>query len=103
MEKAKVCLIHASATGTEILKNLVLPGIGSITIVDPLVATDEMRGSNFFLSSHAESSKRDNDEEAFRGGEIMKLLLEMNDQVEGTFDSRASFDDMKWKVVAYIV
>jgi amyloid beta precursor protein binding protein 1 len=26
LERAKVCLINASATGTEILKNLVLPG-----------------------------------------------------------------------------
>ena len=26
LESAKICLINASATGTEILKNLVLPG-----------------------------------------------------------------------------
>uniref|UniRef100_A0A8C1XNG6 NEDD8-activating enzyme E1 regulatory subunit n=1 Tax=Cyprinus carpio TaxID=7962 RepID=A0A8C1XNG6_CYPCA len=34
LENAHVCLINATATGTEILKNLVLPGIGSFTIVD---------------------------------------------------------------------
>jgi hypothetical protein len=27
LEKAKICLINASATGTEILKNLILPGV----------------------------------------------------------------------------
>ena len=27
LEGAKICLINASATGTEILKNLILPGI----------------------------------------------------------------------------
>lgn len=26
LEKAKICLINASTTGTEILKNLILPG-----------------------------------------------------------------------------
>uniref|UniRef100_A0A673H6L4 NEDD8-activating enzyme E1 regulatory subunit n=1 Tax=Sinocyclocheilus rhinocerous TaxID=307959 RepID=A0A673H6L4_9TELE len=34
LENAHVCLINATATGTEILKNLVLPGIGAFTIVD---------------------------------------------------------------------
>ncbi|KAK1875031.1 NEDD8-activating enzyme E1 regulatory subunit, partial [Dissostichus eleginoides] len=32
LENAHVCLINATATGTEILKNLVLPGIGAFTI-----------------------------------------------------------------------
>uniref|UniRef100_A0A8C2HI73 NEDD8-activating enzyme E1 regulatory subunit n=1 Tax=Cyprinus carpio TaxID=7962 RepID=A0A8C2HI73_CYPCA len=34
LENAHVCLLNATATGTEILKNLVLPGIGAFTIVD---------------------------------------------------------------------
>ncbi|VEN63468.1 unnamed protein product, partial [Callosobruchus maculatus] len=34
LENSKVCLINATALGTEILKSLVLPGIGSFTIVD---------------------------------------------------------------------
>ena len=34
LESARVCLINATATGTEILKNLILPGIGSFTVVD---------------------------------------------------------------------
>uniref|UniRef100_A0A673YBV0 NEDD8-activating enzyme E1 regulatory subunit n=1 Tax=Salmo trutta TaxID=8032 RepID=A0A673YBV0_SALTR len=34
LENAHVCLINSTASGTEILKNLVLPGIGSFTIVD---------------------------------------------------------------------
>ncbi len=29
-----MCLINATATGTEILKSLVLPGLGSFTILD---------------------------------------------------------------------
>ncbi len=34
LEHASVCLINATATGTEILKSLVLPGLGSFTILD---------------------------------------------------------------------
>lgn len=34
LENAKVCLINATGIGTEILKSLVLPGIGAFTIVD---------------------------------------------------------------------
>uniref|UniRef100_A0A3Q3WXP2 NEDD8-activating enzyme E1 regulatory subunit n=1 Tax=Mola mola TaxID=94237 RepID=A0A3Q3WXP2_MOLML len=51
LESAHVCLINASATGTEILKNLVLPGIGAFTIVDGHTVTGEDVGTNFFLSS----------------------------------------------------
>ena len=34
LESAQICLVNATATGTEILKNLILPGIGSFSIVD---------------------------------------------------------------------
>uniref|UniRef100_A0A669EIB7 NEDD8-activating enzyme E1 regulatory subunit n=1 Tax=Oreochromis niloticus TaxID=8128 RepID=A0A669EIB7_ORENI len=50
LENAHVCLINATATGTEILKNLVLPGIGAFTIVDGHTVTGEDAGNNFFLS-----------------------------------------------------
>ena len=36
LENSQICLINASALGTEILKGLVLPGIGSFTIVGNL-------------------------------------------------------------------
>lgn len=47
LENAKVCLINATALGTEILKSLVLPGIGSFTIVDNEKVTDEDIGSKY--------------------------------------------------------
>ena len=34
LESGHVCLINASATGTETLKSLVLPGLGAVTIID---------------------------------------------------------------------
>lgn len=47
LESAHVCLINATATGTEILKNLVLPGIGSFTIIDGHQVSGEDAGNNF--------------------------------------------------------
>lgn len=51
LQQASVCVINASATATEILKNLVLPGVGSFTIVDgkTIDATDQ--ATNFFLKT----------------------------------------------------
>uniref|UniRef100_A0AAY4B051 THIF-type NAD/FAD binding fold domain-containing protein n=1 Tax=Denticeps clupeoides TaxID=299321 RepID=A0AAY4B051_9TELE len=53
LENAHVCLVNATATGTEILKNLVLPGIGAFTIVDGHKVSGEDVGNNFFLSTNS--------------------------------------------------
>uniref|UniRef100_A0A673YBT5 NEDD8-activating enzyme E1 regulatory subunit n=1 Tax=Salmo trutta TaxID=8032 RepID=A0A673YBT5_SALTR len=53
LENAHVCLINSTASGTEILKNLVLPGIGSFTIVDGHKVSGEDVGNNFFLSNNS--------------------------------------------------
>lgn len=45
LENSSVCLINATATGTETLKSLVLPGIGSFTIVDGAVISGEDAGN----------------------------------------------------------
>lgn len=44
LEGAQLCLINVTALGTEILKNIVLPGIGGFTIVDSGVVTEEDTG-----------------------------------------------------------
>lgn len=49
LETSKICLINATALGTEIMKSLVLPGIGAFTIVDGEKISPEDIGSNFFL------------------------------------------------------
>lgn len=41
LEAAQLCLVNVSALGTEILKNIVLPGIGGFTIVDSGIVTEE--------------------------------------------------------------
>uniref|UniRef100_A0A8C7VLY3 NEDD8-activating enzyme E1 regulatory subunit n=1 Tax=Oncorhynchus mykiss TaxID=8022 RepID=A0A8C7VLY3_ONCMY len=49
LENAHVCLINSTASGTEILKNLVLPGIGAFTIVDGHTVSGEDVGNNALL------------------------------------------------------
>ncbi|KAM3961493.1 nedd8-activating enzyme E1 regulatory subunit APP-BP1 [Aphomia sociella] len=75
LESGHICLINATALGTEILKSIVLPGVGSITIVDDSTVSDEDVGCNFFLEC---SSKGLN-----RGSEALRLVLELNPAVQG--------------------
>lgn len=45
LEAAQVCLVNVTGLGTEILKSIVLPGIGGFTIVDSGIVTEEDVGS----------------------------------------------------------
>lgn len=45
LEISSVCLINATCLGTEILKGLVLPGVGAFMIVDSNIVTEEDIGS----------------------------------------------------------
>ncbi|KAI5961705.1 hypothetical protein KGF57_001639 [Candida theae] len=49
LERSHIALINVSATGCEVLKNLILPGIGKYTIIDDKEVTQEDLSSNFFL------------------------------------------------------
>jgi len=72
-----VCLINASAVGTEILKNLVLPGFGSFTIIDGKITDGADAGSNFFLERSSIGLPR--------GRVATELLKELNEDVNGSF------------------
>ncbi|CDS08456.1 hypothetical protein LRAMOSA09818 [Lichtheimia ramosa] len=49
LENAKICLLNATATGCEVLKNLVLPGVGNVTVIDDAIVNDTDLRCNFFL------------------------------------------------------
>ncbi|KAI8087501.1 hypothetical protein BDF21DRAFT_335833 [Thamnidium elegans] len=49
LEDAHICLLNASSTGCEIIKNLVLPGVGHVTIIDNSKVTKQDIQNNFFL------------------------------------------------------
>uniref|UniRef100_A0A8C8JA74 NEDD8-activating enzyme E1 regulatory subunit n=1 Tax=Oncorhynchus tshawytscha TaxID=74940 RepID=A0A8C8JA74_ONCTS len=77
LENAHVCLINSTASGTEILKNLVLPGIGAFTIVDGHKVSGEDVGNNFFLSNNSIGRNR--------AQAATELLQELNTDVSGNF------------------
>lgn len=77
LEAAHVCLINATATGTEILKSLVLPGIGAFTILDGGKVTGEDAGNNFFLFKDSIGKSR--------GKIATENLLELNPDVRGEY------------------
>lgn len=49
LENAKVCVLNCGPTGTEALKNLVLGGIGSFTVVDGSLVEPADLGNNFLV------------------------------------------------------
>ncbi|XP_071784936.1 NEDD8-activating enzyme E1 regulatory subunit-like [Asterias amurensis] len=77
LESAQVCLINATATGTEILKNIILPGIGSFSVVDGNKVKGEDVGNNFFLDKDSIGKSR--------AQATTEFLLELNSDVRGDF------------------
>mmetsp|Transcript_27408 Transcript_27408/g.40468 ORF Transcript_27408/g.40468 Transcript_27408/m.40468 type:complete len:525 (-) Transcript_27408:121-1695(-) len=73
-----VILIRASAAGTETLKNLVLPGVGRIIVLDDVKSSQDGSDSNFFLSSTHNSKSR--------AQVAFELLQELNPDVSGNFE-----------------
>lgn len=78
LQGSHVCLMNATCVGTEILKSLVLAGIGSFTIIDANKITGEDAGSNFFLLDDDSVGKS-------RAKVATQMLLELNPDVSGDF------------------
>lgn len=70
----------SGVVGVETLKNLVLPGIGGFTIVDPATVTEADLGVNFFLEEESLGKSR--------ASETCRLLKELNPDVEGSFQAK---------------
>ena len=47
--RTNVCVLGSNAVGAELLKNLVLPGIGGFTIVDDAIVSKRDLGSKFVI------------------------------------------------------
>ena len=58
IQNTKVCIFGSSAIATEILKNLILPGIHSFHIIDDAVIDVTDLGNNFFLTKNDVGKKR---------------------------------------------
>lgn len=72
---SKILVIGASAVSSEILKNLVLPGIGFFTLVDDQLVSESDLGENFFV--HPSHLGR------LRSEVVKDFLLELNPDVKG--------------------
>lgn len=77
LESSHVCLINATATGTEILKNLILPGIGAYTVVDGSTVSVSDLGVSFFVSDDFLGKSRSK--------VAVNFLQELNMDVKGSF------------------
>ena len=86
LEDAHVCLVGATGTGCETLKNLILPGVGKVTIVDPAEVTERDLGRNFFVTKDSVGSSR---AEACR-----ELLSELNSSNVSTHSISKSLSDV---------
>jgi len=73
----RVLLLGGSPAGVETLKNMVLPGIGFISVVDGGKVTDRDLGNNFFVE--VEDLGKDKAEV------LLNRLLELNPDVKGEF------------------
>lgn len=76
LESSRTLVLSASATSTSILKNLVLPGIGHFSLLDPVSVSPADAGNNFFLNGYASIGKN-------RAEEALPLLTELNESVDG--------------------
>jgi amyloid beta precursor protein binding protein 1 len=81
LESARVLVIGASATATSILKNLVLPGVGHITLLDRAAVSPADAGNNFFFEGPTSIGRN-------RAEEAVRLLAELNDSVDIRADTR---------------
>lgn len=89
LEQSRVLLVNSDGpidgadtevggvAGVETLKNLVLPGVGGFTIVDPAIVTESDLGVNFFLEESSLGKSR--------AKETCRLLEELNPDVDGSF------------------
>ncbi|KAK7263522.1 hypothetical protein RJT34_31113 [Clitoria ternatea] len=77
LEKSSICLLNCGPTGSETLKNLVLGGIGSITVVDGSKVEVGDLGNNFLVD---ESSLGQSKAKC-----VCSFLQELNDAVKAKF------------------
>lgn len=77
LESSRIALLNCTPTGAETLKNLVLGGIASFTIVDGAKVSARDLGNNFLVDESRLGQPR--------AHVVTDLLKEMNDTVSGSF------------------
>ncbi|CAF1619188.1 unnamed protein product, partial [Didymodactylos carnosus] len=93
LETAHICLIGANCLGTEILKSLILPGIGHFTIIDNQLVTHADLGTNFFLESNSIGQPR--------AQVTCELLNQLNPDVSGDYLNVSLEDILKQQMYQF--
>ena len=83
---AKLLCLNSDSCTCEILKNLILSGVGEVTIVDDAKITQEDLKNNFFVDA--------DDVNKSRGEIVLKNLLELNPDVKGNFINKSAKEYM---------
>ena len=83
---AKLLCLNSDSCSCEILKNLILSGVGEVTIVDDAKITQEDLKNNFFVDA--------DDVNKSRGEIVLKNLLELNPDVKGNFINKSAKEYM---------
>lgn len=86
LEACKVCLLNCGPTGSEAVKNLVLGGIASFTLVDKTLVEPRDLGNNFMVEA--------SDLGKGKAKAVAALLNELNSSVAGAFVDEAPEDIM---------
>lgn len=77
LEAAHLALFGATATGCEVLKNLILPSVGEFTVIDDKVVEEADLGTNFFLDEESIGESR--------AERTAAILGELNPDAKGSF------------------
>ncbi|KAK6134716.1 hypothetical protein DH2020_031542 [Rehmannia glutinosa] len=77
LEKSSICLLNCGPTGSETLKNLVLGGVGSITVVDGSKVELGDLGNNFMVDESSVGQSK--------AKTVCAFLEELNDAVKAKF------------------
>ncbi|CAN6571601.1 unnamed protein product [Malus baccata var. baccata] len=77
LEKASICLLNCGPTGSETLKNLVLGGVGSITVIDGSKVELGDLGNNFMVDESSVGKSK--------AKCVCQFLQELNDSVKAKF------------------
>ncbi|KAG5231963.1 auxin resistant family protein [Salix suchowensis] len=84
LEKATICLLNCGPTGSETLKNLVLGGVGSITVIDGSKVEPGDLGNNFMVDESCVGQSK--------AKCVCTFLQELNDAVKLAEDSMIKLD-----------
>ena len=79
---SKLLCLNSDSLSSEILKNLILSGVGEVTLVDNVKISKEDTKTNFFVDA--------DDIDKSRAEIVLKNLLELNPDVKGNFIDKSS-------------